>query len=175
MARQDIVDAIDWTIKRYSIDAKNILLVGGSGGGHMALMMGAYAPRYWRGISAWCPITDLAEWCVQRKSYAPAREACCGGPPGATAVIDGEYRSRSPIFIAEHLAAVNLSVHHGRLDRTVPYTHTLKLVLEMEKFGAQKLFFEIFDGGHNRLYDVAFRWFDRLVGLDTEQAKQLSR
>lgn len=175
LARQDIIDALDWTLKYYPLDEKNIFLIGGSGGGHMALMMAAYAPFRFRAISAWCPITDLAVWHGQNAGYAPHMEACCGGQPGVSSDIDGEYRQRSPLFQAAAMTSANLSVHHGRFDVSVPYTHTVNLALELEKMGAKQFFFEIFDGGHEILYDTAFRWFDKPARPDTKKEKRLSR
>ena len=58
----------------------------------------------------------------------------------------------------------NLYVHHGRFDESVPYTHTTRLIAEIEKHRPERCFHEIFDGGHEIRYDVAFRWFDALVG-----------
>lgn len=175
LAKQDILDAIDWILKRYPIDDKNIFLLGGSGGGHMALMMAAYAPARFRAISSWCPITDLAAWHGQNSNYAPHLEACCGGKPGASPEIDKEYRERSPLFQAAAMTNANLSVHHGRFDKSVSYTQTVKLTFELEKLGAKNFFFEIFDGGHEILYDIAFCWFDRLAKPDTKTEKRLTR
>jgi len=173
-AKQDIIDALDRALKQNPIDEKNIFLLGGSGGGHMALMMAAYAPARFRAISAWCPITDLAAWHGENKSYAPHIEACCGGKPGDTPAVDREYRARSPLFQTAAMAKANLSVHHGRFDKSVPYSHTINLALALEKMGARNLFFEIFDGGHEIRHDAAFRWFDKLAKPDAAE-KQLTR
>lgn len=175
LAKQDIIDALDWTIKEYSIDEKNIFLIGGSGGGHMALMMAAYTPARFRAISSWCPITDLAVWHGQNSSYSAHIEACCGGKPGANPAIDREYRARSPLFQVAFLTNANLSVHHGRFDKSVPYSHTMNLALELEKLGAKNFFFEIFDGGHDIRGDIAFQWFDKLAKPDTKAEKKLTR
>jgi predicted esterase len=73
------------------------------------------------------------------------------------------------------MVKVNFSVHHGRSDKSVPYSHTMNLALELEKFSPKKFFFEIFDGGHELRYDVAFRWFDSLAGLEIKTEKELTR
>lgn len=175
LAKQDIIDALDSVLKQYPLDKNNVFLLGGSGGGHMALMMAAYAPTRFRAVSAWCPITDLAAWHGQNAAYAPHIEACCGGPPGASPEIDREYRERSPLFHAAVMTNANLSVHHGRFDASVPYSHTVNLALEIEKLGPKSFFFEIFDGGHDLLYDTAFNWFDKLAEPDEKREKQLTR
>lgn len=175
LAKQDILDALNWVIKRHSVDRNNIFLIGGSGGGHMALMMAAQAPERWRTVSAWCPITDLATWYRENRSYAPGIAACCGGPPGTSPEIDRQYRERSPLFHTTRILKANLSVHHGRFDTSVPYTHALRLALDLEKKGAKNFFFEIFDGAHEIQYDIAFRRFDKLAKLDKKVDKLLSR
>ena len=78
-ARQDVLDAVSFVKRACGIDSSNIFLLGGSGGGHMALMMAAYAPKLWKGVSSWVPITDLAAWRTQNPNYQRHVEACCGG------------------------------------------------------------------------------------------------
>ena len=56
------MDAIAYARSTTAVDARRIYLIGGSGGGHMALMMAQAAPELWAGVSAWVPISDLAAW-----------------------------------------------------------------------------------------------------------------
>jgi predicted esterase len=166
LAMQDVIDAINFVSASYPIDSSNIFLFGGSGGGHMALMLAAYAPEIWRGVSAWCPITDLREWhryYGKSSNYSVHLEACCGGAPGDNAAVDNEYAVRSPISYLEQLMKAKLYIHHGRGDHSVPYSHTLTLALKLEEMGHQELFFEIFDGGHEIRNNRAFDWFDSLM------------
>jgi dipeptidyl aminopeptidase/acylaminoacyl peptidase len=162
-------------VKKHSIDENKVFLIGGSGGGHMALMMAAYAPKKFRAISAWCPITDLTAWHGQNAGYAPEVEACCGGKPLSSPEVDREYRERSPLFHVAGMANANLSVHHGRFDNLVPYSHTVNLALALEKLLPKNFFFAIFDGGHTILYETAFRWFDKMTQNDIRKDKELTR
>lgn len=171
LARQDIVDALDHAMGECLVDPKSVFLLGGSGGGHMSLMMAAYAPRRFTGISSWVPISDMTAWHGENANYADHVEACCGGAPGQSDAIDAEYRERSPLTHVREMVEANLCVHHGRNDRSVPYTHTWKLSQEMERLGADRYFCEIFDGGHEIRYDVAFTWFDRLLAGANEEQK----
>lgn len=131
LAVQDLLDAVEYAKKQARVDENRIYVVGGSGGGHMALMMAARAPRLWAGVSAWCPITDLAAWYIECHTryprYAAMLEKCCGGPPGPQ--TESEYRKRSPLF---HLAAakglpldVNAGIHDGHTG-SVPVSHSLR-------------------------------------------------
>jgi dipeptidyl aminopeptidase/acylaminoacyl peptidase len=165
LARQDIVDAVEFVCEKHSLDRKNIFLIGGSGGGHMSLMTAAYKPELWRGVSSWCPITDVALWHRYYGSgngYAPHMEACCGGLPGDSPEVDYEYSRRSPMSYLTRLAKVNLSVHHGRFDKSVPCIHTLNLAQALNNLEPENFFFEIFDGAHDFHPERAFAWFDKL-------------
>jgi len=173
-ARQDILDAVEKVTAEYPIDMDKIFLLGGSGGGHMALMMAALAPGMWKGVSAWVPITDLAAWHGENPDYAPHVAACCGGSPGSGPEADREYRDRSPLTYVRGLASVNLSLHHGRFDPVVHYRHSWRLARELEKQGAERFFFEIFDGGHDLHYERAFHWFDMLLVREEKMGKMLT-
>jgi len=95
---QDVLDAVAEAKRRTSIDESRIYLIGSSGGGHLALLMAGRAPKIWAGVSAWCPISDLARWHAEstaRKSrYFKMMEKTCGGAPAEK--MD-EYRRRSPL------------------------------------------------------------------------------
>ena len=130
LASQDILDAVAYARRDARIDASRIYLVGGSGGGHMSLVMATRAPELWAGVSAWVPITDLAAWhaesTVRKNNYAKMIEQSCGGKPGPA--TEAEYRHRSPLF---HLADakgvpldINTGIHDGHTG-SVPVSHSL--------------------------------------------------
>jgi predicted esterase len=85
-----------------------------------------------------------------------------------------KYHDRSPLSFVRELATVNLSLHHGRFDRVVHYRHSWKLAQYLEKLGAERFFFEIFDGEHDIHYEKAFQWFDRLLGSGEKMSKMLT-
>jgi poly(3-hydroxybutyrate) depolymerase len=132
LAVQDVLDAVEYAAQHARIDRRRIYLVGGSGGGHMALMMVARAPQVWAGVSAWVPIVDLAAWhaesLVRSGKYATLLEQVCGGKPG-TAETDKQYHARSPIFFLaaakECAVDINVGIHDGHTG-SVPVSHTLR-------------------------------------------------
>jgi dipeptidyl aminopeptidase/acylaminoacyl peptidase len=174
VAIQDIIDSLDTVSDHFPIDRNLVFLLGGSGGGMMALLAAATAPTLWRGVSSWVPITDLAAWHNQNPEYASHIAACCGGVPGSSEQVDREYRERSPIFQVEALSGLELSVHHGRFDPVVSYSHSWDLAQAMERHGSKRFFFEIFDGEHDIRYPTAFGWFDGLLNNDNNQGGRLT-
>ena len=100
LARQDVIDALDWALAKGSVDDKRIYLAGVSGGGHMTMLMAAYHPQRFSAASAWVGISNLKEWHAFhtrtqiKGKYAVMLEACCGGPPGHSVGVDVEYLSR---------------------------------------------------------------------------------
>jgi poly(3-hydroxybutyrate) depolymerase len=134
LARQDIIDALDWVLDHYAVDESRIYLAGASGGGHMTMLMSGYYADRFSAASAWVGISDLAAWYgFHLKDGVPQRyarmvAACCGGAPGDSDSVDAEYRARSPIH---HLGGVgdlhidlNAGVQDGKTG-SVPIVHSL--------------------------------------------------
>jgi poly(3-hydroxybutyrate) depolymerase len=132
LAMQDVLDSVAFAERQASIDRSRIYLVGGSGGGHMALTMAQRAPRLWAGVSAWVPISDLAAWhafCKQSGfDYAAMIEASCGGSPDKPEAKE-QYRLRSPIYRLDGAKGVpidlNAGIRDGHGGAAVPISHTL--------------------------------------------------
>ena len=160
LAIADIVDAIGEVARQYPIDKSKIFLLGCSGGGHIALLTAAHHSDLFRGIDVWCPVTDLLRWHAyameQNLPYAEAIEACLGQ-------TSEQYRQRSPIHYLAELSTQTLSLHHGRHDKIVPYHHSLKLSLELERL-SDHFYFDFFDGGHEQYPEWSFAWFSTLEG-----------
>ena len=132
LAIADVLDAVEYAKANAKIDSKRIFLVGTSGGGHMALVMAHTAPDVWAGVSSWVPLVDLAAWHAETKEagrhYWKEIEAVCGGPPGASAEVDAEYRARSPLFHLKSAKGVaidlNVGIHDGHTG-SIPVSHSL--------------------------------------------------
>lgn len=58
-AVSDIADAVAHMSGICRVDPGRVYLLGGSGGGHAALLMAGRAPSLWAGVSAWVPISDV--------------------------------------------------------------------------------------------------------------------
>lgn len=131
VAIQDVLDAVAHARRVTKVDPRRIYLIGGSGGGHMALMMAQAAPELWAAVSSWVPITDLAAWHAfskkQGSRYHTMMEQACGGPPG-TPATDAEYRARSPLFHLARAKGVKIDLQVGIRDGhegSVPVSNAL--------------------------------------------------
>ena len=120
-----------------------------------------------RAVDVWCPVSDLAAWhrflLETGQKYSADMESCLGGTPDER---PDEYAVRSPSSYVESMARVTLSIHHGRHDDVVPWRHSLELGWKLESIGAEELYFEVFDGGHEQFPSHSFEWFARLADHD---------
>jgi len=135
-AVQDIVDAVDYAKRTVKIDAARVYIIGGSGGGHMTLLMLGRHPEVFAAGSAFCPITDLARWHAdslldhpgRSKEYAKMMEGACGGTP---AEKPEEYRHRSPLTHLGNARAAQVSAYivtgiHDGWTGSVPVGHAFR-------------------------------------------------
>ena len=131
LAQTDILDALDYAQDHFNVDPDRIYLAGGSGGGHMALLMAGYHADRFSAISAWVPITNLADWYQFHarpggaERYARGVLAVCGGPPGTSTTVDVEYHARSPIYHLDNLNGLHIDIAAGIHDTSVPIAHSL--------------------------------------------------
>lgn len=135
-AVQDIVDAVNFAKSQVKIDASRVYIIGGSGGGHMTLLMAGRHPEIWAGCAAFCPITDIARWHADSsldhpgrgKNYAVMMEGACGGKP---AEKPEEYRHRSPLTWIDRAKAAKVPVYivtgiHDGWTGSVPVGHSFR-------------------------------------------------
>ncbi len=131
---QDIIDAVEYMKRHHNVDTDRIYLVGGSGGGHAAILMAGRAPDIWGGVSAWVPISDIRAWWEQkskgkRAKYATHIEKAVGGRPDQNKKAADECVKRSPITYLDRAGGVNLDINAGVTDGhkggSVPFTHSL--------------------------------------------------
>ena len=155
LAVQDIFDAIDFVCESYKVDRNNIMALGLSGGGHMALMAAAKAPELFRAVGAFVPITDMRAW-YEYSGYRTHIYACLGKTPEEAPNL---YAERSPVNYVDELSRANLKIFHGKYDKVVPFTHSTRLFdLILEKYPESRVFLDVFDGGHQIDLNTAFYW-----------------
>jgi dipeptidyl aminopeptidase/acylaminoacyl peptidase len=132
IARTDILDAIDYVEQHFNVDSNRIYLAGESAGAQMALLEAGYNPTRFSAVSAWVPVTDLADWYHYHSQpgramrYANGVTAVCGGIPAASDVVDGEYRSRSPVYHLDKTNGLPVEIAVGVNDTEVPIKQSLR-------------------------------------------------
>ena len=134
LARQDILDAVDFACEKFSVDRSRIYLAGTSGGGHMAMLMAGHHPDRFSAVSAWAGISDLTDWYHfhvkdgQPQRYARMILLSLEGPPGTSTGIDAQYRDRSPVFHIQNVGSLPIDINTGVRDGitgSVPIRHSL--------------------------------------------------
>ncbi len=136
LAVQDIVDAVNYAKGRVKIDPRRVFIIGGSGGGHMTLLMAGRHPEIWAGCVAFCPISDIARWHADSlldhpgrgKGYAKMLESACGGKPDEK---PDEYRLRSPLTWLGNARKAGVPVYiatgiHDGWTGSVPVGHAIR-------------------------------------------------
>ncbi|MBN1478860.1 right-handed parallel beta-helix repeat-containing protein [candidate division KSB1 bacterium] len=135
---QDILSAAEYARQQANIDTSRIYLIGVSGGGYTALQVAGKAPDLWAAVSAWVPITDLAQWYsesfVHQNAYADMLLSACGGGPGESEAIDAEYYNRSPRYFLQRARHIPIDINAGIYDGhtgSVPVSHALRAFNEL--------------------------------------------
>ena len=130
---KDILSAVEFAKKNGAVDARQIYLVGVSGGGYASLLMAGRAPEVWAGVSAWVPISDLAKWhkdtTARKLKYAREIELSIGGKPVPGTPAAAEARKRSAITYLARVKGVALDINAGITDGhngSVPISHSLE-------------------------------------------------
>ena len=136
LAVTDIVDAVEYAQANARIDAARIYIVGGSGGGHLALLAAGRHPEIFAACAAFCPITDLARWHGESLANHPGRDAkyaamleqVCGGVPE---VAPREYARRSPLAWLGRVRKAGMPVYvatgiHDGWRGSVPVGHAIR-------------------------------------------------
>ena len=146
IAKQDVIDALDWVISRYPVDQDRVYITGISGGGFMTLAMIATYPDRWAAASAWVPLSDLRAWYDFHAgdTYGDMTRRCMGGNPGDDPRIAAEMDRRSPLHglaaakeIPVDIAAGSRDGHNGA---PIPVWHSLVAFnVIAEAVGGQKV------------------------------------
>jgi len=147
IAQQDILDAVAWAKKEFRIDKTRVYLTGVSGGGHMTMQMVGRYPEVWTAASAWVGISDMAQWHEKHAEtgYGEMLRKSCGGAPGTSKEVDGEYKKRSPLTWLHRAKNVPLDIAAGVHDGhsgSVPIRHSLSAFNALAKANQSTLITE---------------------------------
>jgi len=113
----DHVDAVNYLVKEYGVDAKRIGIYGGSYGGFITLMAMFTQPDVFAAGAALRPVTDWAHY------NNPYTANILNLPQNDVEA----YKQSSPIYFANGLKGA-LLICHGMVDTNVNFQDTVRLV-----------------------------------------------
>lgn len=161
-AIEDVNCALAYIIqhaKELRIDKRKIILIGGSAGAHLALMLGlpSNSPIYTGGcdisggkilgiISKYGP-TDLPNWGATNKPGGASME-WVGNRAGDSTFL----KSLSPIY--NITTKIPVLLVHGDKDRTVPVQQSLTLLDQLKKNGNPVDIHIVKNGGHGNFGEI---------------------
>lgn len=120
----DHVDAVQYLVKNFGVNAKNVGLYGGSYGGFITLMGLFTEPDVFASGAALRPVTDWA-------NYNHGYTSNILNEPYTDSIA---YRKSSPFYFAEGLKG-NLLICHGMVDVNVHYQDAVKLTQRLIELG----------------------------------------
>lgn len=120
----DHVDAVNYLVKTYGVNPKNVGLYGGSYGGFITLMGMFTEPKVFAAGAALRPVTDWAQ-------YNHGYTSNILNEPYTDSIA---YRKSSPFYFADGLQG-NLLICHGMVDVNVHYQDAVKLAQRLIELG----------------------------------------
>lgn len=120
----DHVDAVNFLVKNFGVNPKNVGIYGGSYGGFITLMGMFNEPDVFAAGAALRPVTDWA-------NYNHGYTSNILNEPFTDSIA---YRKSSPYYFAEGLKG-HLLICHGMVDVNVHYQDAVKLVQRLIELG----------------------------------------
>ncbi len=161
---EDHLDAIDFAVKNYAVDAKRIGVYGGSYGGFMAEMLAFRTDK----ITCAAALRPVADW----KNYfasSPIYTAERLGFPDKNA--EG-YKRSSPISYAETLNKP-LLILHGLIDDNVPAQDSMQLIEKLIRLEKTQYFEAMLYPAENHGFTRPTSWTDEYERILTFFGKHL--
>lgn len=149
---EDHLDAIDFMVANYAVDANRIGVYGGSYGGFMAGMLVLRAPEKIAAAAALRPVFDWKNYFAANPSYTAERL----GFPDKNAEA---YKRSSPISYAENLKKP-LLILHGMVDDNVHVQDSMQMVEKLIRLEKTQYFEAMFYPAENHGFTRATSWTD---------------
>ncbi len=148
----DHIDAIDFMIKNYSVDPKNVGAYGGSYGGFMAAMLVLRAPERIAAAAALRPVFDWKNYFYSSPIYTAQRLGFPDRNPEA-------YKRSSPITYAENLQKP-LLILHGLVDDNVPAQDSIQMIEKLMRLEKTRYFDAMLYPSENHGFQRPTSWAD---------------
>lgn len=146
----DVIDGVDWAIKRGYVDSRSVGLYGGSFGGYSALMALARAPGRFKAAVVMAAITDMKHFLENRPPEWASADPLLARQFGDFRSKDdqAELLANSPISLVKNINTP-LIVIHGANDIRVPKAQARQLVEKMRARGGAVEYVEFPNEGHS--------------------------
>jgi dipeptidyl aminopeptidase/acylaminoacyl peptidase len=149
---EDHLDAIDYAVKNYAVDEKNVGVYGGSYGGFMAGMLVTRAPEKIAAAAALRSVFDWKNYYASSPVYTVERLGFPDKNPEA-------YKRSSPIAYAENLRRP-LLILHGLVDDNVPAQDSIQMVEKLMRLEKTQYFEAMFYPSENHGFTRPTSWAD---------------
>jgi len=149
---EDHLDAIEFMIKNYSVDAKRVGVYGGSYGGFMASMLVLRAPDKVACGAALRPVFDWKNYYASSPIYTTERLGYPEKNPEA-------YRRSSPIAYADKLQRP-LLILHGLLDDNVHAQDSIQMIEKLIRLEKTQFFDAMLYPSENHVFLRDTSWAD---------------
>lgn len=149
---EDHLDAIDYMIANYAVDAKRVGVYGGSYGGFLAGMLVMRAPEKIAAAAALRPVFDWKNYYAANPFYTSQRlRSPKENPEG--------YRRSSPISYADKLEKP-LLILHGLVDSNVQAQDSFQLIEKLIRLNKTQYFESMFYPSENHAFLRPTSWAD---------------
>jgi dipeptidyl aminopeptidase/acylaminoacyl peptidase len=148
----DHLDAIDYAVKNYAVDAKRVGVYGGSYGGFMAGMLVMRAPDKIAAAAALRPVFDWKNYYASSPTYTAERLGFPEKNPEA-------YKRSSPIAYAENLQKP-LLILHGLVDDNVHAQDSIQLIEKLMRLEKTQYFEAMLYPSENHGFTRPTSWID---------------
>jgi dipeptidyl aminopeptidase/acylaminoacyl peptidase len=128
---QDVLAAADWIQQTGYVDAKKLILMGGSYGGYMTMMGVTKAPEVW---AAGVPIVPFVNWFTEIQNEDPVLQQSDLATMGDVVKNKALYEDRSPINFVDRIKAP-LYLLAGGNDPRCPKEEAQQVVDAVKKRG----------------------------------------
>lgn len=153
----DHIDAIDFMIKNYGVDAKKVGVYGGSYGGFMAEMLAFRTPEKIAAAAALRPVADWKNYYASSPGYTAQRLGFPDKNPEA-------YKRSSPISYADGLKT-NLLILHGMSDDNVHVQDSVQLIEKLIRLGKTQYFETMLYPSENHGFVRPESWTDEYTRI----------
>lgn len=155
---EDHLDAIDFAVRNYSVDATRVGVYGGSYGGFMSGMLITRAPDKVAAAAALRPVFDWKNYFYSSPQYTTERLGFPEKNPEG-------YKRSSPIAYADELKKP-LLILHGLIDSNVPAQDSIQMIEKLIRLEKTRYFDAMLFPSEDHGFVRATSWADEYERIE---------